>query len=69
MSIRNLVVVHNNIDDRSAIGAIAAWAVRAGLERNWRVTVVCRDLDQTLVTQVQHRPLYVPPRLHLLQWG
>lgn len=66
---RTLTVVHNNIDDRSSIGSIAAWAVRAGLERGWAVTVVCRDLDSALAPEVTHRPLYVPPRAHLLQWS
>lgn len=66
---RTLVVVHNNIDDRSAIGKVAAWAVCAGLERGWQVTVVCRDLDTSLAGDVEHRPLYVPPRVHLLQWS
>ncbi len=66
---RTLVVVHNNVDDASSIGAFAAWAVRAGLERNWAVTAVCRDLDSNLAGEVEHRRLYVPPRLHLLQWS
>ena len=66
---RTLAVVHNNIDGRSAIGAIAEWAVRAGLERGWQVTAVCRDLEPALRSEVRHRPLYVPPRLHLLQWA
>lgn len=69
MKPRTLVVVHNNVDDRSAIGKNAAWAVRAGLERGWQVTVVCRDLDASLAGVVEHRPLYVPPRVHLLQWS
>lgn len=69
MKPRTLVVVHNNVDDRSAIGKLAAWAVRAALEREWHVTVVCRDLDDSLAGVVEHRPLYVPPRLHLLQWS
>ena len=64
-----LTVVHNNIDNRSSIGAIAAWQVRSALERGWAVTAVCRDLDPGLVGSVEHRPLYVPPRLHLLQWS
>jgi glycosyltransferase involved in cell wall biosynthesis len=69
MSRRSLAVVHNNIDDRSAIGAIAAWAVRAGLDRDWEVTVVCRDLDPELAAHVRWRRLYVPPFSHLLQWS
>jgi glycosyltransferase involved in cell wall biosynthesis len=69
MKPRSLAVVHNNIDDQSAIGKVAAWSVRAGLERGWQVTVVCRDLDPSLRDAVEHRPLYVPPRVHLLQWS
>jgi len=69
MTRRTLAVVHNNVDGRSAIGAIAEWAVRAGLDRDWDVTVVCRDLEPSLHGEVRHRPLYVPPRLHLLQWS
>jgi glycogen(starch) synthase len=67
--VKTLAVVHNNIDGQSAIGAIAEWAVRAGLERDWEVTVVCRDLEPTLQSDVQKRQLYVPPRAHLLQWS
>lgn len=66
---RTLAVVHNNIDRRSAIGAIAEWAVRAGLDRGWQVTAVCRDLEPELASHVAHRRLYVPPRAHLLQWS
>jgi glycosyltransferase involved in cell wall biosynthesis len=66
---RTLAVVHNNVDDRSAIGAIAKWVARSGLERDWDVTVVCHDLDPELAPDVTHRPLYVPPRVHLLQWS
>jgi glycosyltransferase involved in cell wall biosynthesis len=65
----SLVVVHNNVDDQSAIGKVAAWSARAGLERGWRVTVVCRDLDASLSGAVEHRPLYVPPHVHVLQWS
>lgn len=66
---RHLVVVHNNIDTRSSIGMIAMHEVKAALERGWRVTVVCRDLAPQLVGQVEWRELYVPPRVHLLQWS
>jgi glycosyltransferase involved in cell wall biosynthesis len=69
MSRRTLAVVHNNIDDRSAIGAIAEWAVRAALARDWETHVVCRDLAPDLAADVAVHRLYVPPRLHLLQWS
>lgn len=64
-----LAVVHNNIDDRTSIGAIAAWDVRGALERDWHVVAVCRDLDPDLKSWVTHRPLFVPPRVHVLQWS
>lgn len=66
---RTLAVVHNNIDPASSIGAIALWNVREALDRGWEVTAVCRDLDPSLVGHVRHVPLYVPPRLHLVQWA
>ena len=64
-----LGVVNNNIDSQSSIGSIARWVVREGLERNWSVTVICRDLDRDLAAQVRHLRLYVPPRVHILQWS
>jgi glycosyltransferase involved in cell wall biosynthesis len=69
MSRPTLAVVHNNVDGRSAIGAFAEWAVREGIDRGWDVHVVCRDLDPTLRGEVTVHPLYVPPRLHLVQWS
>lgn len=66
---RTLAIVHNNIDERSSIGAIAAWDVREALARGWEVVAVCRDLDPVLAGSVRHRPLYVPPRVHFLQWA
>lgn len=66
---RILAVVHNNIDDQSSIGAIAKWNVEQALLRGWQVVAVCRDLDPSLVGKVTHVPLYVPPRLHLVQWA
>lgn len=69
MTAPHVVVVHNNIDDNSAIGKLARWAVQVGLEAGWRVTAVARDLDPALRSEVDWRPLYVPPRLHALQWA
>lgn len=65
---RTLCMVHNNIDDSSSIGKIAKWGVEQALAAGWRVTVVARDVDPGLIPDVQWLPLYVPPRLHLLQW-
>lgn len=69
MSKPTLAVVHNNIDDRSSIGAIAAWDVRQALARGWEVVAVCRDLDPELAAQVRWQRLYVPPRSHLIQYA
>lgn len=66
---RTLAVVHNNIDPESSIGSIALWQVHEALERGWNVVAVCRDLDASVAAHVEHRPLYVPPRLHLVQWA
>jgi glycosyltransferase involved in cell wall biosynthesis len=66
---RTLAIVHNNIDARSSIGAIAAWQVSQAIDRGWQVTAICRDLDPALAPHVAHRPLYVPPRAHLLQYA
>ena len=66
---RTITVVHNNINGTSSIGSLARWAVREALERNWRVIAVCRDLDPGLINDVDHRPLRVPPRLHLWQYS
>lgn len=65
----HVAIVHNNIDGNSAIGKLARWAVQVGLEANWRVTAVARDLDPDLAAEVDWRPLYVPPRLHAVQWS
>lgn len=65
---RTLCMVHNNVDDRSSIGKVAKWGVEQALAGGWRVTVVARDLDASLVNDVEWLPLYVPPRLHLFQW-
>ena len=61
--------MHNNVDGASSIGKIAGWAVRTALSDGWRVTVVARDLDDELRPHVDWRPLYVPPRIHAVQWA
>lgn len=66
---RTLCVVHNNIDDSSSIGKLASWAVRVGLSHGYRVSVVARDLSSDLQSDVEHLPLYVPPRVHAVQWA
>ncbi|MCW2616781.1 MAG: glycosyl transferase group 1 [Frankiales bacterium] len=65
----HLAVVHNNVDQRSSIGKLASWAVQTALEADHRVTVVARDLEPELGEAVDWRPLYVPPKLHVVQWA
>ena len=45
---RRLVVVYNNIDQRSAIGKLAMWATQVALEADYEVIAVARDLDPAL---------------------
>ena len=61
-------MVHNNVDDTSSIGHLAKWATEVALEAGMRVTLVAAQVDPQLAREVTVRPLYVPPRLHLLQW-
>lgn len=64
-----IAIVHNNVDQNSSIGKLAAWAVSTALDQGWHVTVVARDLDPALRASVEWRRLYVPPRLHAIQWA
>lgn len=64
----SLCVIFNNVDDTSGIGKLCAWSVRVALDAGFRVTVVARDLAEELRGEVEWLPLYVPPRLHAVQW-
>jgi glycosyltransferase involved in cell wall biosynthesis len=64
-----LAVVHNNVDQGSSIGKLASWAVRTALAAGIEVTVVARDLEESLHHLVEWRRLYVPPRIHAVQWA
>lgn len=65
----SLAIVANSIDDTSSIGSIAAWDAREALARHWSVYAVCERLDPNLVSSVTHVPLFVPPRVHLIQYA
>lgn len=65
---RTLCMVHNAVGTQNAIAKIAFGSVRHALDAGWRVTVVAQHLDRSLVNEVEWLPLYVPPRLFLLQW-
>ncbi len=64
-----LVVVYNNIDQRSAIGKLAVWATQVALEADYEVIAVARDLDLALKASVQHLPLHVPRAVFAYQWA
>jgi glycosyltransferase involved in cell wall biosynthesis len=66
---RHVCVVHNNVDQRTSIGKLASWAVATALDADLHVTVVARDLDSALQAEVCWRRLFVPPRLHAVQWA
>jgi glycosyltransferase involved in cell wall biosynthesis len=66
---KRVCVVHNNVDQATAIGKLASWAVTTALDAGLHVTVVARDLDPGLQEEVRWRRLFVPPRLHAVQWA
>lgn len=63
------MVVHNNIDQHSAIGKLAMWATKVALEADYDVIAVAKDLDSTLEGEVQYRPLHVPRAVFAYQWA
>ena len=63
-----LCMVHNTVGNQSSIAKIAMWGVQQALNAGWQVTVVAHDLDRALQADVEWLRLYVPPRLHLVQW-
>src|ERR1700735_1707516 len=69
MTVRRLVVVHNNVDQRSAIGKLAMWATQVALEADYKVIVVAKDLHPSLTSEVQHGPLHVPRAGFAYQWA
>ena len=52
----------------SAIGRIAEMEVRAALDAGYEVTVVTKQLAESLRGRVEWLRLTVPPRLFALQW-
>jgi len=66
---KHVCVVHNNVDQATSIGKLASWAVTTALDADLHVTVVARDLDPGLQAEVRWRRLFVPPRLHAVQWA
>ncbi len=63
-----LCMVHNAVGTQNAIAKVAMSGVREALSAGWRVTVVADELDESLRGEVEWLPLYVPPRLFLVQW-
>jgi len=66
--VRTICVIHGGVDDDSAINRIAKHVVLGALDRGWRVTVLAQQLDVSLRNDVEWLRLYVPPRLHAVQW-
>lgn len=66
---RRLVVVHNNVDQRSAIGKLAMWAIQVALEADYSVIAVAKDIDPLLKADVEYRPLHVPRAIFAYQWA
>ena len=64
----SLCVIHGGVDDSSAINRIAKHTVIAALDAGWNVTVVAQHLETALSERVEWRHLFVPPRLHAVQW-
>jgi glycosyltransferase involved in cell wall biosynthesis len=64
-----IVVVHNNIDQRSSIGKLATWAIRVALEANYSVVAVARDIDPSIRADVEYRRLHVPRAVFAYQWA
>ena len=63
------MVVHNNIDQRSAIGKLALWATKVALEAGYRVVAVAKDIDASLKADVEYVPLHVPRAVFAYQWA
>jgi hypothetical protein len=61
-------MIHETIGYHGAIARVAMKAVRQALDVGWRVTVVAKLLDESLVGEVEWLRLHVPPRLLVLKW-
>ncbi len=66
---RRLVVVHNNIDQRSAIGKLAMWATQIALEADYSVIAIAKEIDPSLKDDVEYRSLHVPRAVFAYQWA
>ncbi len=61
-------MIHNDFADTGAIARSAKWQAEIALDAGWDVTLVAAHVDPDLLPCVEHRALYVPPRIHLVQW-
>lgn len=64
----HLCMIFEAVTLENGIGKAVIDGIRAALNAGYRVTVVAQSLDKTLQSEVEWLPLYVPPRLYLLQW-
>jgi glycosyltransferase involved in cell wall biosynthesis len=63
-----LCIIHEAISNDSAIAKVAMRDVRIALDGGWRVSVVAKRLDPSLVDRVEWLKLFVPRRLFFVQW-
>ena len=65
---KSLCMIFEAIGPFSAIGKVAMSQVSVALEAGFSVTVVAKQLDESLRGRVEWRKLYCPPRGFAVQW-
>lgn len=69
MSAPTLCMVYDAIaEGHGSIPKIALGYVKVALNAGWRVTCVARDLDDSVIPEVEWLPLHVPAKAFLVQW-
>ena len=61
-------MIHECCSNDNAIGKVALAGVRVALAAGYRVTVVAERIDAEVKKEVEHLPLYVPPRGLVVKW-
>jgi len=63
-----ICIIHEAIGDQGAIARVARAGVQIALDAGWRVSVVAKYLDPSLIGRVEWLKLYVPPRGFAVKW-
>jgi len=63
-----LCMIFEGIGPYSAIGRVAMQGVTLALDAGWKVTVVTKRLDESLVPRVEWLKMHVPPKFFYYQW-